>query len=334
MGLQWDRGRTQGLLCPRLGHIIPGPNLGQPPLFLGIRGQAGPLWGLRVGNVRMGPLPAVFAAGDAQVASPVSPAQLCPGSPQGTAACGGHVLQADPTQNSACCSVLSKAPPHAAPRGAHGGSRRCRRGCTEGSLLHKVRAQQVPVCSRVCACECMCVPPVRVCVCVCVRRPCATAARGTHRPPRGGTGTCPGRRGGGGGRQPDAGDREGKRGSSVRTSAGGQTERRSGSGARCTERGHSPVRERGTGGQSPAGGECPERGRLVGSQGHRSPQGVSDGFGKVGRAVGRGRARWDDPVRRGRCRVQGTGAAQSGGSAPRKRDSPGGVPAPKVARFG
>ncbi|XP_064586391.1 transmembrane protein 74B [Zonotrichia leucophrys gambelii] len=66
----------------------------------------------------------------------------------------------------------------------------------------------------------MCVPPVRVCVCVCVRRPCATAARGTHRPPRGGTGTCPGSRGGGGGRQPDAGEREGKRGSSVRASAG------------------------------------------------------------------------------------------------------------------
>lgn len=163
----------------------------------------------------------------------------------------------------------------------------------------------------------MCVPPVRVCVCVCVRRPCATAARGTHRPPRGGTGTgtCPGSRGGGGGRQPDAGDRETKRGSSVRASAGraDRVEKRE----RSPVHGAQPGAGAGNRRAEPGGRRGSGEGQFSGVTGTQSQQGVSEGFGKVGRAVrawsGKGRARWDDPVRRGRCRVQGRGAAQSGG---------------------
>lgn len=177
------------------------------------------------------------------------------------------------------CPLQSPSPrgPPGCPRRVPALSRRVHRGvpvvegtCTAGAGMHPG--------------VCMCVPSVRVCVCVCVRRPCATAARGTHRPPRGGTGsgTCPESRGGGGGRQPDAEDQEGKRGSSVRGiggegrqsgEAGAEPGARSGATARCGSREPEgrPRRQRRV---------RPVRDNLVESQGHGSPKGVQTDLGR------------------------------------------------------
>lgn len=304
MGLWWG----QELLCPRLGHIMPGPNPGQPPLFPGIWGQ--------VEQRPYGTSLCFVWSWGCSSCSPNVSSPAPPRVPQSTAACGGHVLQADPQKPP--CALSSPKPLPTQPPG-------CLRRVP---ALSKGVHRRVPVAQgtrtagagnapgRVHVSACVCPPYVCVCACACGGRARPQLGAPTARPaaapapaPVRGAGEA-------------AGVGSPKRGTGRRNGAaqcghrrGGQTERRSGSRARCT--GHSSVRERGTGGQRPAGKERPVRGSLVESQGHRSQQGVSEGFGKVGRAVrawsGKGRARWDDAVRRGRCRVQGTGAAQSGG---------------------
>lgn len=184
----------------------------------------------------------------------------------------------------------------------------------------------------------MCVPPVRVCVCVYVRRPCATAARGTHRPPRGGTGTgtCPGSRGGGGGRQPDAGDRETKRGSSVRASAGraDRVEKRE----RSPVHGAQPGAGAGNRRAEPGGRRGSGEGQFSGVTGTQVPtggfRGIREGGSRGTSLVWEGESQVGRPGSERQVPGSGKGSSPVWGSAPGNGDSPGGVSAPKVAWFG
>lgn len=312
VGLWWDC-RGQEPLCPRLGHIIPSPNPGQPPLSPGIWGQAGQ-------RSHGTPLCRLWCWGCSSC-SPRVPSPAPPRVPQGTAGCGGHVLQADPTQNPPCCSVLSKAPPHAAPRGAHGGSRCCRGGCTERSLLQGVRAQQVPVCTRACA--------PRTCVCVC--GVCACACGGRARQPLGAPtarpaaapAPAPARGAGvGGGRQPGAGDREGKRGSSVRASAGraDPAEKRE----RSPVHGAGPQPGAGAGNRraEPGGKGGTGEGQFSGVTGTRVPTGgfrrIWEGGSRGGSLVWGGESQVGQPGSERQVPGSGKGSSPVWGPAPSK----------------